>query len=114
VQIVSGGPDDDFPVLEQAYFTIINKAKDYLYIVNPYVIPGPAILQALQTAALSGVDIRLMVSEKVDGKIVGWCVRSYFDALLKSGIKIYLYPDGFYIVKLWLATMLSQQLALPI
>ena len=95
VQIVAGGPDDNFAVLEQAYFTIINGAKDYLYITNPYIIPGPAILQALQTAALSGVDVRLMISEKVDSKIVGWCVRSYFETLLKSGIKIYLFPDGF-------------------
>ncbi len=95
VQIVSGGPDDDFPALEQAYFTIINKAKDYLYITNPYIIPGQAIMQALQTAALSGVDVRLMISENADSKIVSWSVRSYFEALLKSGIKIYLFPDGF-------------------
>ncbi|MGB3150908.1 MAG: cardiolipin synthase [Maribacter sp.] len=95
VQLVSGGPDDDFPALEQAYFTIINKAKKYLYITNPYVIPGPAIMQALQTAALGGVDVRLMVSENADNKIVSWSVQSYFEALLKSGIKIYLFPDGF-------------------
>ncbi len=95
VQIVSGGPDDDFPSLEQTYFTIINQAKDYLYITNPYIIPGQAIKQALQTSALSGVDVRLMISEKTDSKIVGWCVRSYFESLLNSGIKIYLFPDGF-------------------
>lgn len=95
VQIVSGGPDDDFASLEQTYFTMINKARNYLYITNPYVIPGPAIMQALQTAALSGVDVRLLISEKADSKIVGWCVRSYFEALLKSGIRIYLFPEGF-------------------
>tara|TARA_R110002033_G_scaffold166331_2_gene204921 strand:- start:7586 stop:8992 length:1407 start_codon:yes stop_codon:yes gene_type:complete len=95
VQIVSGGPDDDFPSLEQAYFTMINKAKNYLYITNPYIIPGPAIMQALQTAALSGVDVRLLVSKNADSKIVSWSVQSYFEALLKSGIKIYLFPDGF-------------------
>lgn len=95
VQIVSGGPDDDFPALEQAYFTIINKAKDYLYITNPYIIPGQAVMQALQTAALSGVDVRVMVSENADNKIVSWSVRSYFEALLKSGVKIYLFADGF-------------------
>ncbi|WP_273565643.1 cardiolipin synthase [Maribacter halichondriae] len=95
VQIASGGPDDDFPSLEQAYFTIINKAKDYLYITNPYVIPGQAIMQALQSAALGGVDVRLMVSENADNKIVNWCVRSYFETLLKSHVKIYLFPDGF-------------------
>ncbi len=95
VQIVSGGPDDDFPSLEQTYFTIINNAKEYLYITNPYIIPGQAIKQALQTTALSGVDVRILVSENIDSKIVGWSVRSYFEPLLKSGIKIYLFPDGF-------------------
>lgn len=95
VQIVAGGPDDDFPSLEQAYFTLINKAKDYLYITNPYIIPGQAIMQALQTAALGGVDVRMMVSENADNKIVSWSVRSYFEPLLKSGVKIYLFPDGF-------------------
>ncbi|MBU2906204.1 cardiolipin synthase [Arenibacter algicola] len=95
VQIVSGGPDDDFPSLEQTYFTIINKAKNYLFITNPYVIPGQAIMEALQTAALGGVDIRLMVSENADNKIVSCSVRSYFEPLLKSGVKIYLFPDGF-------------------
>jgi len=95
VQIVSGGPDDDFPALEQVYFTIINSSKHYIYITNPYIIPGQAIMQALQTAALSGVDVRLMVSENADNRIVSWCVRSYFEPMLKSGIKIYLFPDGF-------------------
>ncbi len=95
VQIVSGGPDDDFPSLEQTYFTMINKAKNYLFITNPYVIPGQAMMQALQTAALGGVDIRLMVSENADNQIVSWSVRSYFEPLLRSGVKIYLFPDGF-------------------
>lgn len=94
-QIVSGGPDDDFPALEQTYYSIINKAKEYIYITNPYIIPGHALMQALQTAALSGVDVRLLVSENADNTIVSWCVRSYFEPLLKTGIKIYLFPDGF-------------------
>ena len=94
-QIVSGGPDEDFPSLEQTYFTIINTAKDYVYITNPYIIPGPAIMQALQTAALGGVDVRLLVSGNADTKIVNWSVRSYFEPMLKAGIKIYLFPDGF-------------------
>ena len=95
VQIVSGGPDDDFPSLEQAYFSIINLATKYLYVINPYIIPSQPILQALQTAALGGLDVRLMVSENADNRIVSWCVRSYFEPLLKSGVKIYLFPDGF-------------------
>ncbi|WP_291963499.1 phospholipase D-like domain-containing protein, partial [Maribacter sp.] len=95
VQIVAGGPDDDFPVLEQTYFSMINMAKNYIYITNPYIIPGQALVRALQTAALSGVDVRLLVSEKIDNQVVSWSVQSYFELFLKAGIKIYLFPDGF-------------------
>lgn len=95
VQIVSSGPDDDFAAIEQVYFSIINGAKDYLYIVNPYVIPSPAILTALDTAAISGVDVRLLVSENNDSQLVNWSVRSYFENFLRAGVKIYLFPKGF-------------------
>jgi cardiolipin synthase len=95
VQVVYSGPDDSFPAIEQTYFSIINTAVDYLYITNPYIIPGQSVLTALETAALSGVDVRLLLSEKNDSKLVNWSVRSYFAALLKAGVKIYLFSDGF-------------------
>lgn len=95
VQIVSSDPDADFSATQQLYFTIIKEAKDYVYIVNPYIIPGQAILEALKVAALSGVDVRLLLSEKSDNAIVGWCVRSYFESLLQAGVKIYLYRSNF-------------------
>lgn len=95
LQIVPSGPDDDFDVMEQAYFSIINSAERYLYIVNPYIIPNHAILQALMTAALSGVDVRILMSSTSDIKMVDWCVRAYFESYLKAGIKIHLYADGF-------------------
>jgi len=95
LQIVPSGPDDDFDVMEQAYFSIINRAEKYLYIVNPYVIPNHAILQALMTASLSGVDVRVLMSTSTDIKLVDWCVRAYFESYLKAGIKIYLYDHGF-------------------
>ncbi|MFD2098948.1 cardiolipin synthase [Flagellimonas iocasae] len=95
IQIVPSSPDDDFAVMEQVYFSIMNHAKKYVYIINPYIIPNHAILQSLQTAALSGVDVRLLMSSSTDIKWVDWCVRSYFESYLKAGIKVYLYPDGF-------------------
>lgn len=95
LQIVPSGPDDDFAIMEQVYFTIINQAKEYLYIANPYIIPSQAILQSLKTASLSGVDVKLLLSATTDSKVVDWCVRAYFEAYLKAGIKIYLYPYGF-------------------
>lgn len=95
VQIVSSGPDDDFATMEQVYFSIINNATKYVYIINPYIIPNHAILQSLQTAALSGVDVRILMSSSTDIKVVDWCVRAYFESYLKAGIKLYLYTDGF-------------------
>ncbi|MGB5668014.1 MAG: cardiolipin synthase [Maribacter sp.] len=95
VQIVYGGPDDYFSSIGQTYFSMINGAKKYVYITNPYIIPGTAILKALEVAANSGVDVRLLVSAKADSVLVKWSVRSYFESLLKAGVKIYQFPDGF-------------------
>lgn len=95
VQIVSSGPEDDFPTIQQTYFTLINEAENYIYITNPYVIPGSEILMALQTASSSGVDVRLLISEKGDSNLVDWSVRSYFEPMLKAGIRLFLLPDGF-------------------
>ncbi|MEA1785196.1 cardiolipin synthase [Arenibacter sp. GZD96] len=95
VQIAPGGPDDYFSTIGQAYFYMITNAKKYIYITNPYVIPGQELLEALQVAARSGVDVRLLISEKADSKLVSLTVRSYFEMLLKAGVKIYLFPDGF-------------------
>ncbi len=95
VQIVYGGPDDYFSPIGQTYFSMINNTRKYIYITNPYVIPGTAILRALEVAANSGIDVRLLVSAKADSILVKWSVRSYFESLLKAGVKIYQFPDGF-------------------
>ncbi|WP_299249622.1 cardiolipin synthase [uncultured Aquimarina sp.] len=94
-QTVHSGPDEDFSATMQLYFSLINEAKDYVYIANPYIIPGEAILEALKVAALSGVEVRLLLSDKSDNSIVRWCVRSYFERLLQAGVKIYLFSNGF-------------------
>ena len=95
VQIVPDSPDDDHPTIEHLFLSIIRNASRYLYIINPYIIPSLPIQRALENAALSGVDVRFLISEKADSKLVTWCVRSYFEALLSAGIRLYLFPDGF-------------------
>lgn len=94
-QIVHSGPDSDFSATQQMYFSIINEAKDYIYITNPYIIPGESILDALKVASMSGIDVRVLLSEKSDNVIVKWCIRSYFEDLLQAGVKIYLFSEGF-------------------
>lgn len=94
-QIVAGGPDSDFFAIRQQYFSMISCAERYVYIANSYVIPGDSILTALQTAALSGVDVRILIPEESDSLIVKWGVRSYFEELLHAGVRVFLYQGHF-------------------
>ncbi len=95
IQILHGGPDDDFASLEWVYLAALLNAQRYVYIINPYIIPGPALQKAMVAASRSGIDVRVLLSESSDSRIVGWSVRSYFEGFLRAGIKIYLYPEGF-------------------
>lgn len=95
VQIAASGPDSDWETILQAYFTLISSAEKKIYITTPYFIPDESILMALKTAALSGVDVKLIVPGKPDKRIVYWASHSYFDDLLAAGVKIYKYYKGF-------------------
>ncbi|MDP5171715.1 MAG: cardiolipin synthase [Bacteroidia bacterium] len=95
VQIVASGPDSAYPSILQGYFTSITLAKSYLYITNPYLIPTSSILLALQTAALSGVDVRIIIPEKSDSHIADFSTQSYLEELMEAGVQIYLYHHGF-------------------
>lgn len=95
LQIVSSGPDTDFPVIKHAYIKMIMNAKKYIYIQSPYFIPDDAFLEALRIAALSGIDVRLMIPNKPDHMFVYWATYSYVGQLLAVGAKIYIYERGF-------------------
>lgn len=95
VQIAASGPDSDWEVIHQAYFSAISKAKKRIYIQTPYFIPDESLMMALKTAALSGVDVRIIFPEMADHKIVHLASSSYFKDILKTGGKVYLYSKGF-------------------
>lgn len=95
VQICAGGPDYDWEAIAQAYFASIAGARKKVYIATPYLMPPPALLQALKTAALSQVDVRIIIPEKSDAKVSMWGSFSYVEELLESGVKIYFYQKGF-------------------
>ena len=94
-QIVSSGPDTDYPNILQQYLYILYQAKDYVYIVNPYLVPDATLSMALKTVALSGIDVRIILPERSESAMIHWTVRSYFGRFLSSGVKIYLYQKGF-------------------
>ena len=95
VQIVTSGPDSDWQSIMQAYFTAISTAKNYVYFSTPYFLPNESIMTALKAAALSGVDVRILLPEKNDSWIVGHSGRSYLREVLESGVKVYLFKKGF-------------------
>lgn len=94
-QVVAGGPIYKMSNIMLSYFKIFTLAREKLYITNPYFIPSDSILDALKQAALSGVDVRLMVPKKSDSVVVGLSANSYFDGLLEAGVRIFLYKKGF-------------------
>ena len=94
VQTVTSGPDSDWASIQQSYFTLINMAKRYVFISTPYFMPGETTLNSLKTAAMSGVDVRILLPHKSDSKLTYWCTRSYIEELLEAGVKIYWYKKG--------------------
>jgi cardiolipin synthase len=95
VQIATGGPTGHWRILLQATIQLITSARRYVYIQTPYFLPTESLNQALQIAALSGVDVRLMLPERSDTMSAHLAGRSYLDDLIRAGVKIYLYEKGF-------------------
>lgn len=94
-QVVTSSPIASWPDIMQGYVRVLLEAKRYVYMESPYFLPTDQVLFAMRTAALTGVDVRLMIPEKSDSKIVGWASQSYITEILQSGIKVYLYTPGF-------------------
>ena len=96
MQIVTGGPMDKWNVMMQAYMTAIASASHHAYLQSPYFIPPEPIMKVLQNAALSGVDVRVMIPYRGDkGVLPPWASRSYIKEALNAGIKMYLYRKGY-------------------
>ncbi|RDY26135.1 cardiolipin synthase [Romboutsia weinsteinii] len=95
IQVVASGPDSDWEAIHYAYFSAICQAKKSIYIETPYFIPDESILRALKSAALSGVDVRIIFPKIADHKIVNTASYSYFGDILRAGGKVYLYTKGF-------------------
>jgi putative cardiolipin synthetase len=103
IQIVTSSPTNVWEELEQGYIKILLSAKRYVYMETPYFLPTEPIFFAMRTAALSGVDVRLMVSLKTDSKLVQMASRSYLTQTIQAGVKVICYKEGFNHTKLLVA-----------
>ena len=95
MQIVSTGPDSDVQKIKFGLVKMILMAKKSVWIQTPYFIPDESIQEALSIAAMSGVDVRVMIPCKPDHPVVYRATEYYSSQLLKSGVKIYVYQKGF-------------------
>ena len=94
VQLVTSGPTSEWNNIALMMLHAIGSAKSCIYLQTPYFLPTEALLKALQTAALSGVDVRLMMPRQSDSAILRHASYSYVTECLKAGIKVYLYTAG--------------------
>ena len=95
VQIVSGGPDTYWNPVKESYLKMINSATDTIYIQTPYFIPDDSVRDALRIAALSGLDVRILIPNRPDHPFVYWAGLSFIGQLLDSGVRAYTYDNGF-------------------
>ena len=95
MQVVTSNPVGEVRTLMSGIIKMLYSARNYVYLHTPYFMPSESFMLALKSAALSGVDVRLMIPERCDNRVAGYASMSYLGDLLKVGVKVYLYRAGF-------------------
>ena len=96
MQVATSGPMGEFRVIMQGLLRMLSESRRYVYIQTPYFVPNEAMIAALRGAALSGVDVRLMMPRRGDTNfLVTLAGRSYVSDVTAAGVKVYLYEPGF-------------------
>lgn len=96
VQIVVAGPDSQWAAIRKLYFFMILGAEKHVYIQSPFFIPDKTISEALRSAALSGTDVKLMISpEDTSQKVPNWAANTYFKEMVQAGVQVFLYQAGY-------------------
>ena len=96
IQITTSGPDSDWQLIKQLYFAMVLDAQECVYIQSPFFIPDQSFMEALSTAALSGITVKLMIAAcGPDHRIPYWSANTYFAELAEAGVEVYLYKAGY-------------------
>jgi len=95
VQLVNSGPDSDWEAIMQGIASAITSATQYVYIHSPYFMPTDIIATCIQMAALSGVDLRLMIPVRSDARLSDASTFSYLGQALEAGVRVFRYGNGF-------------------
>lgn len=92
---VPSGPSDLVETCELLFISLINNAKKRIWITSPYFVLDKSIVSALTLAVLRGVDVRVLLPEKFDSRLIQFASESYIEECLKYGVKIYRYTPAF-------------------
>jgi cardiolipin synthase len=96
VQILTSGPDSQWAAIRQLYAFMIVSAQRHVYIQSPFFIPDATIAEALREAALSGVDVKVMVSARPSGnRLPDWAGNTYIEEIVSAGVRVFLYQKGY-------------------
>jgi cardiolipin synthase len=94
-QVVAQSVEDPWKSSRRAHMLAVGNAAKRVWIQSPYFIPEVGLYDTMINAALSGVDVRFMMTGVPDKKVPFWAAWTYFRPLLKAGVKVYLYEAGF-------------------
>jgi cardiolipin synthase len=92
---VTDGPDEDFEKLRWTLLGALSIARQSVYIVTPYFLPDPAVVSALNLAAMRGVHVEIILPGQSNLPFVGWASRAMWWQLLEHGCQIWLTPPPF-------------------
>lgn len=93
--IIPTGPADPADSWQLVVAEAANTSRERLWIASPYFVPDGGVLTALQTAAIRGVDVRILIPEKADHLLVWLSAFTYFEQTIPYGVKIFRYKRGF-------------------
>lgn len=97
IQIISSGPDSKYEAIRQMYFLMVTSARKYVYIQSPFFVLEQSMAEGLKSAAMSGVDVRIMLAPHGagDNPLPYWAAYTYMLDMAGTGVKIYLYRAGY-------------------
>nr|WP_254368146.1 cardiolipin synthase [Paracoccus sp. Z118] len=96
VQMSVSGPDSEWRAIRQLYFALITSARSHVYLQSPFFILDVSIAEALKAAALAGIDVRIMISERGTGQYIPyWAAHTYMEDIAASGAQVLLYRSGY-------------------
>ncbi len=93
-QLLASGPEYPLAGAGPLVVALVHGARRSVTLTTPYFIPDESLLQALKTAAMRGVEVRIILSHASDSWLVGLAQRSYYGEFLSAGVAIYLYREG--------------------